>query len=1005
MRCLLRIVFLLLLATGPLGGKVVQLFPFTNVWRFDQSGADLSGQFQDPLFNDASWPPGPGLLYAETASLPQPRNTPLTLGRVTYYFRTHFNFPTNGTGVTLISSNLIDDGAVIYLDGAEMSRIRMPDSPAIISNMTLAGVVDNAVTYDVVVWTDLSIASGDHVLAVEVHQQSAGSSDVVFGMSLTAIIPTPPTLTDASEPRDRVVLQHQGTVLSVYASATPPVSYQWFFREGTSAGMFDPIADATNSTYTIADMTLLQAGRYFAVVSNPLGEAVSRTAVVSYSEDREPPVLLRAVGSAGFDQVVVEFNEVVHPEAEELSHYRVASGGNSLQLFHAALSPDGRSVILTTAPQTEDTLYQVTVNDVSDATGQNIIAPNSTAQFRSWTTTGHGGLLFETYATGGGGTAVFILTNHPSFPNNPTERMRLTRFDTREVYPDDSHDAYGGRIRGLFLPPVSGEWKFYLRSDDSSELWMNTNGPSPAGRTLIAEETSWGSPFVEDTVPGRLTSRPLRLMAGQPYYIEALYNEWGANDYCQVAAGLADDPTPAGDLVPISGDLLGVSAAPPGVAGQAMILQSPSSRTNVENTIASVRVSASNAFAAPIWYQWRRNGIDIAGANAAEYSFQATLADDGARFSCLVSVVGHSASSAEAVLTVRPDIVSPACLGGRGTRSLTTLILAFSEFMRREPADDRFNYRVADSVPAAATLDATGTNVWLTLDQKLPPGAITEVSIYNLTDLAGNRITPEPFVIHVPMPVLTCGYAALELYFGLPGTSLGALRDAPKFPLSPDRLSYVSLVEGPIKSFDDYGARISGWLLPPVSGVYHFWMSSERSGEFWLSTDEDEANLRVIAHEPEWNGSRDWLGLTRRNAQAPENRSSTLFPEGIALEAGHRYYFEGLMKASFGGDNLAVTWQIPGGPAPVLGSEPISGTFLATLADPVADSAFVSGGRLEVSRDGQQLSLSWACPGFRLQRNSDPGGHSAWSDVAGGDVSPVAIAVQNASQAFFRLIR
>jgi len=69
-----------------------------------------------------------------------------------------------------------------------------------------------------------------------------------------------------------------------------------------------------------------------------------------------------------------------------------------------------------------------------------------------------------------------------------------------------------------------------------------------------------------------------------------------------------------------------------------------------------------------------------------------------------------------------------------------------------------------------------------------------------------------------------------------------------------------------------------------------------------------------------------------RNASAPENRSTTLFPAGIPLVAGRTYYFEALAKEGGGGDNLAVTWQMPGMPLPESGSSPISSEFLAVMA-------------------------------------------------------------------------
>src|SRR5690349_14123701 len=94
------------------------LFPITNPWRYEQT-ANLDGvNWRSPTFNDAAWPSGIGLLYVEDNTGVTPRNTPLTLGRITYYFRTHFQFTNATAGIGLVFSNRVDDGAVFYLNGA-----------------------------------------------------------------------------------------------------------------------------------------------------------------------------------------------------------------------------------------------------------------------------------------------------------------------------------------------------------------------------------------------------------------------------------------------------------------------------------------------------------------------------------------------------------------------------------------------------------------------------------------------------------------------------------------------------------------------------------------------------------------------------------------------------------------------------------------------------------------------------------------------------------------------
>ena len=97
-----------------------------------------------PGYDDSAWPVGRALLYVETATLPAPKSTPLTLGRLTYYFRTTFVLPTNLVPLTLTASNLIDDGAVFYLNGAEVRRVRMPSGTVTYSTLA-SGSVDKTV--------------------------------------------------------------------------------------------------------------------------------------------------------------------------------------------------------------------------------------------------------------------------------------------------------------------------------------------------------------------------------------------------------------------------------------------------------------------------------------------------------------------------------------------------------------------------------------------------------------------------------------------------------------------------------------------------------------------------------------------------------------------------------------------------------------------------------------------------------------------------------------------
>jgi hypothetical protein len=167
------------------------LVSFGSAWRYEQSGTNLGTAWKDAEYNDSAWPQGPGLLGLETSQpypYPEPIRTDLTVGtnKITYYFRTHFNFPADAVGFALVASNYVDDGAVFYLNGTEVGRIRMP--AGVINNQTLATNASPEGQVVVLTFSSGTLVQGDNVLAVEVHQASATSSDFVFGMSLSAII-------------------------------------------------------------------------------------------------------------------------------------------------------------------------------------------------------------------------------------------------------------------------------------------------------------------------------------------------------------------------------------------------------------------------------------------------------------------------------------------------------------------------------------------------------------------------------------------------------------------------------------------------------------------------------------------------------------------------------------------------------------------------------------------------------------------------------------------------
>lgn len=260
--------------------------------------------------------------------------------------------------------------------------------------------------------------------------------------------------------------------------------------------------------------------------------------------DVTPPVLTGAAATASFDSVVVTFSENVDPTvAADVSHYSISP---ALNITGATVKKN--TVTLTTAKQTPGaTKYTLTVNGVVDGS-KNPVAANSTAVFYSFLTTKDGVLKFS-YWGGIGGNPVSNLTDDPRYPGEPDMVGAVYRFNSRDIFPDDSHDSYGATIEGYVTPTEAGDYDFFLASDDASQLYVSTDA-SPDNLQLVAEETGCCNAFQEPGSP-RTTAAPLTLKAGQKYFIRAIYKEGGGGDWAQVAWRKTTDTTPAASLPPI----------------------------------------------------------------------------------------------------------------------------------------------------------------------------------------------------------------------------------------------------------------------------------------------------------------------------------------------------------------------------------------------------------------------------------------------------------------------
>jgi hypothetical protein len=168
-------------------------------------------------------------------------------------------------------------------------------------------------------------------------------------------------------------------------------------------------------------------------------------------------------------------------------------------------------------------------------------------------------------------------------------------------------------------------------------------------------------------------------------------------------------------------------------------------------------------------------------------------------------------------------------------------------------------------------------------------GIIDEARVWNRALIGG-----EIYTLAVPyLPVRR------EFWTGISGSSVSNLTSDPRYPAAPSSTTYAQSLSLPRGYADNFGGRITALLVPPASGSYTFWISSDDASELWLSTDATPANASKIAYITSWSGYQEWIAGTRQSTPR-------------SLVAGQRYYIHALLKEGGGDDHLDVAWSGPG---------------------------------------------------------------------------------------------
>jgi hypothetical protein len=180
----------------------VSLMAYTNLWRYQQSN-NLDGvNWTATNYNDSAWQSGAGLLaggesnpaitslVSTTLLTPAAPPPGLSAGHA-YYFRTPLILTNSLSGYTINARMRLDDCGVLYINGVEFMRIRL--GAGTITNGSFGTLVNSGGSGDADVDETFSLPAsmlhlGTNLIAMEVHQNGSGSSDIVWGLALDATL-------------------------------------------------------------------------------------------------------------------------------------------------------------------------------------------------------------------------------------------------------------------------------------------------------------------------------------------------------------------------------------------------------------------------------------------------------------------------------------------------------------------------------------------------------------------------------------------------------------------------------------------------------------------------------------------------------------------------------------------------------------------------------------------------------------------------------------------------
>jgi hypothetical protein len=776
----------------------LRIGPTNQIWRFHTNNVDLGTDWRSTTFvEDDTWQTGRGLFGRETTAYGLPIVTDIVPqgqgGPSTVYFRTKFMWSGSTEGVLFAITNYIDDGDAVYLNGTQIYRFNTADDPVFVAAGTDPGLPGGAnppgepvirtpannnpaANNETVNPVDVSslLVQGENVIAVHHLQAGTGSSDTVFGLSILASQCIPPNH-DGIQPTNRVVLQGRNTTLQVVITAgLPAPGIQWFRNVGAGD---EPIAGATGASLTLSNFMELDAGQYFARLTNQCGSIDSRRAQVNYMADMEGPMVVEGFIQADLTNIVIVFNE-------DVTNSVSGTGIDPLDNFTYSIRPLG-ATMGGSLPQVGSIVIAGTTVRM---TSTEPLSPMSRWEVSAYATayrdvfenpTPNNGV--DPDGTPGMSGVVVPLLPTVTFQEGFADYMGTQDTELRGADPDQdvgqrtgySSDQQDASEFGTGLP--AGTNFVLIRFDNiignnvgqippgatilSATLTMRTTdaGNSPNLHRMLVdwnESSTWNSMnggIQFDNVEAATTADATNIGGGpagsdRVINVRAAVQAWanGTPNFGWVLNPTGTDgqdfnSSEAGDQGTRPKLDVRFTEPPPAPIMITQDLPASIMANERDRVVLQVVVTGSSPM-----FQWFRNNMAIPGATSASLTFDPAVPGNSGTYKVVVTnnfpPSGSMAMSRESVLTVSPDSTRPRVVRTQVNANLTSILLSFSEPLATASAESTGNYILTPSVAVSSAVLQNGTNVLLTTAARTL-GTSYNLRVQNVTDTA---VTPNP---------------------------------------------------------------------------------------------------------------------------------------------------------------------------------------------------------------------------------------------------------------------